>query len=51
MDDDDSCVLLCEKLVQDNCSETRKTALGLEAIQISRLTRIYNKLRRNEFES
>ena len=42
---------LCEKLVQDNCSATRKTALGLEAIQISRVTRVYNKLRRNTFDS
>ena len=31
-------------------SATRKTALGIEAIQITRLTRIYNNLRRNRFD-
>merc|ERR1711892_1462286 len=41
---------LCEKLVQDACSAARKTALGIEAIQITRLTRIYNNLRRNRFD-
>ena len=31
-------------------SGARKTALGIEAIQITRLTRIYNNLRRNRFD-